>query len=400
MDSSELKRKKKEYDEFWNQFFSLDLSIAGALDTAKQFVDDINEALDLQIQFPPEITNSSMQKFKQKLDYGKQLFEDAVKVMDSKVAKEMDLSAFNSHYQRILDNRIFDIQTFSEMAFNTDNVKLYNKLLEVSLDEQLDLEIDYYHQLLQIDELTTEERIQIMEQYYAALQEKRNRDIEREQKALDEKVEKLEYFEAVTGDFTASLTESSNGIISLANGYKTLYNAQIQEGKLNEKEVNAKKKRMENLEKVVLATTVAQIVASTAQGMVDTWTGYIKETSVVNPQTAAAAGFGAAGALATLNAASLAKAIGKSVGLATTAAGQIAAARGGYISNINSLRDEGSGSVGVATPSEMETTPYSYSRTLQTVEEEEKLNRPIYVSVVDIIDMEEKVKVVENESSF
>ena len=408
IDSTELKRKKKAYDEFWNNFFNIDFSKSNgeeyfkqAIDQAKSFVDEINEALDLNIQFPPEITDESMEKFKQKLDYGKQLFEDAVNVMDSKVAKEMDLSSFNEKYENVLKKRIEDLQMFSMEALSPENIELYNKLLESSLDEQLDLEINYYQQLLQIDELTTEERIQIMEQYYSALDERRQRDIEKEQKALDEKVGKLEYFGAVTGDFTASITESSNGIISLANGYKTLYNAQIQEGKLNEKEVNAKKKRMESLEKVVLAATIAQIVASTAQGMVDTWTGYIKETSVVNPQTAAAAGFGSAAALGVLNAASLAKAIGKSVGLATTAAGQIAAARGGYISNVTSLRDEGSGGgASVAAPSEMETNPYSYSRTLQTVEEEDKLNRPIYVSVVDIIDAENKVRVTENDNSF
>ena len=54
----------------------------------------------------------------------------------------------------------------------------------------------------------------------------------------------------------------------------------------------------------------------------------------------------------------------------------------------------------VAEPVVQETNPYSYSRQVQTYEEEDKLNQPIYVKVTDINAVQERVKVVENESSY
>ena len=410
MKSNKMKAMQDEYNKFWEKFFNIDFSEEGAIEKAKQFVAEINEILGIDIQFPPEITDSSIEEFKNKLDKGKEVFADAVKEMDRQAKVEMEkdmlLKSFEGKMERIIDDMIFNVQAFSKeagAAFSLENLQTYEELHQSMLDSQLNAEITYYRNLLDITELSNTERLEIMEQYYALLEEKRQRDLEKEQKALDLKVSQLDYYAAITGDFNQSLQDSSNGIVNLANGYKTLYNAQLQEGKLNEKEVKEKKKRMQDLEKVVLAATIAQIVASTAQGMVDTWTGYIKETSVVNPQTAAAAGFGSAAALAALNAASLAKAIGKTAGLAATAAGQISAARGGYISNVSALRDEGSAGAAVSSVSqqnEMDYVPFQYTRQVQTFAEEDEINKPIWVSVQDINSVQESVRVKEEESSF
>lgn len=54
----------------------------------------------------------------------------------------------------------------------------------------------------------------------------------------------------------------------------------------------------------------------------------------------------------------------------------------------------------VAMPTVEETQPYVYSRTLQTEEEIEELNRPQFVAVKDIEDGLNKVRVTERESSF
>lgn len=325
--------------------------------------------------------------------------------IDNEFKQMEEDKSFNEKVASFLDQRIKLLESFTDEkgTFKTDQAQAYYNQVEALADQELEAEIEHYQTIISLTKEGTAERLDAMENYYAALDEKRQRDLDKEQAALDQKVAKLENFGAFTSDFTQSLTDSSNGIISLANGYKTLYNAQIQEGKLNKQEVEAKKKRMLDLEKVVLAASIAQIVASTAQGMVDTWTGYIKETSVVNPQTAAAAGVGAAGALAVLNAASLAKAIGKSVGLAATAAGQIAAARGGYISNVTNLQSEGSAgaaAASVSTPSEPDYIPFQYTRQVQTFAEEDELNRPIWVSVQDIDAAQNRVEVRDQESSF
>lgn len=54
----------------------------------------------------------------------------------------------------------------------------------------------------------------------------------------------------------------------------------------------------------------------------------------------------------------------------------------------------------VAEPVVEQSNPYSYTRSVQTFEEQDELNKPIYVSVTDINNVQNKVKVVEEESSF
>lgn len=66
----------------------------------------------------------------------------------------------------------------------------------------------------------------------------------------------------------------------------------------------------------------------------------------------------------------------------------------------NSTPSAGATSAVAQIPQVIDSTPYSYSRNLQTEEEEEKLNQPIYVSVTDINNVQNKVKVVEEESTW
>ena len=80
------------------------------------------------------------------------------------------------------------------------------------------------------------------------------------------------------------------------------------------------------------------------------------------------------------------------------------AAIGKSIASIQGLAgdssDSGGGSV-TAAPQLIDSTPYSYTRELQTdVEREEQLNTPIYVRVTDIESAQARVRVVENESTF
>lgn len=420
----QMEAKKKEYDEFLKNFFSIDFDMVGALtsnklkegedliteaqssmiDQAKDFVKEINAVLGTEIQFPPEINKENMDKFADDLKNAQELFQIAI--------DRMNASAKKADFENTLNAKLLGagraggllgekVDTFQ--AYNKDNEKLRQQQLEEIRDEEIKLEIEYYKKIVELENLSDEERREARQNLYDALEEQRQRDLEKEQAALDQRMAKLDLFADTFANVNDGLVGSSNGLIQMANGYKTLYNAQIQEGKLNEKEVKAKKKRMLDLEKVVLAATVTQIAATTAQGLVDTWAGYIKETTTINPQTAAAAGVGSAAALALLNGVSLAKAIGKSAGLAATAVGQIAAARGGYISNVSALRDEGSAgsaAASVATPTEPDYIPFQYTRQVQSFEEEEQLNRPLWISVVDIDRAQERVRIRDEESSF
>lgn len=422
----QMQAKKKEYDEFLTSFFGIDFDAVGALtsnkieegedliesaqgsmlDQAKDFVKEINEVLGTQIEFPPEITPESMEKFRNALLNAQRLFQVAIDRMEASAEKskiEDKLNNLINGVGKAGDGSILSDKVNSIYTFTTQQEEERQAYLETLRDRELQFEIKHYTDIINLENLSDQERIEARQNLYNALEEQRQRDLEKERAAFDQRMASLESFTQTYANFSQSFTDASSGVINLANGFKTLYNAQIQEGKLNEKEVKAKKKRMQDLEKVVLAASIAQIAATTAQGMVDTWTGYIKETSTINPQTAAATGPAAAATLGALNAASLAKAIGKSVGLAATAAGQIAAARGGYISNVSSLQNESSSSsaaASVSAPAEIDSTPYTYTRTVQTADEEDQLNRPIFVSVTDIESgLNNKVRVTD-ESSF
>ena len=107
-------------------------------------------------------------------------------------------------------------------------------------------------------------------------------------------------------------------------------------------------------------------------------------------------------AIAAANAVDLASTITQTVGMATMGAANMAAAIGGYVSNVKSIKggEEGGAASAVAAPAQIDTTAYTYTRQLQTQEEEEALNRPIWVSVSDIERGLNSVKVREEESTF
>lgn len=66
----------------------------------------------------------------------------------------------------------------------------------------------------------------------------------------------------------------------------------------------------------------------------------------------------------------------------------------------NSMPSSNSSSTAVAQPSLAEQNPYTYTRTLQTSEEEEKLNQPVWVSVQEINRVQERVRVTDQEATF
>ena len=200
-------------------------------------------------------------------------------------------------------------------------------------------------------------------------------------------------------DVLNSVNQSVNAISS---SYEQLINSEVQSGKITQEQADKKMKAIAALEKLMLGLTIAQIAADTAGGIQSVWKAWAME-KVTNAQTAAATGPAAAVTLAALNAKSLTTAILQTTALATNGAAQIAAATMGTISKLNAMKEAGAdgGASVVAAPSEINSTPYSYSRTLQTQDEIDELNsRPVWVSVEDISSaLNHQVKVTD-ESSF
>lgn len=244
---------------------------------------------------------------------------------------------------------------------------------------------------------THEQQLEILAQYYSVVEEMA-------EKHADLQNLQTERTKTMIEDLLNMTDQLGSALDTMQSSWKTVTDAELNAGIISKKEADKKKKQYLEMEKVATAFNVATILGDLATGSFDIWRGYIRETTTINPQTAQAAGMGSSVALAALNAKSLISAIAKQTSLAATASAQIAAARGKYKSSAIAFSQEtGSegGSVGVATtPALIDSTPYTYTRTVQTTDEEDKLNQPIWVSVVDVENALGHQVQVREESSF
>ena len=165
--------------------------------------------------------------------------------------------------------------------------------------------------------------------------------------------------------------------------------------KTTAKSAEKKKKQLIALQKAQLAVSLMAIAGETASGIMSLWKAYAGKTVANNA-------LGLPPAIMAANAVDLASTIAQTVGMATMGSANMAAAIGGYVSNVKSIKggEEGGGAAAVAAPAQIDTTAYTYTRQLQTEEEEEALNRPIWVSVTDIERGLNNAKVREEESTF
>ena len=256
----------------------------------------------------------------------------------------------------------------------------------------LEQEKGLYEQELANFKGTQDQKLALLEQYYAVCEEIYNR-----QEALEElhKERTQEIWDAATDHFDA-YTDALDSVLSTI---QNVINAEVKSGKLTEQEAKKKQKALKALEAVQLAVAIASIAGSTAAGIMDVWRGYAAEMPV-NAETAAATGPAAAATKAALDAKSLTAAIIKTAAIGTQGTAQIAAAIGGYIAKNAATPSEDSGAGVAATPALIDTTPYAYTRTVQSVEEEDELRAPIFVTVTDIEDGLKQRATVTNESSF
>lgn len=245
-------------------------------------------------------------------------------------------------------------------------------------------------------QLSYETRIALQEKYISVMEEISNRE-----KALQD-LSKQRTIEMINNliDMTDNL---GNALGTIRSSYESLIDSEVKAGKIDDKEAKNKKKRLIAMQKAETAFKIATIAADAALSIYSIWKAWGIEQAA-NASTAAAAGpILGPPMLASLNAKSLISAIAKTTSLAGTAAAQIAAARNGVIAAENNFNDGGASSSApsvAATPALVDNTPYSYTKTVQTVEEEQQLNQPIYVTVTDIEEgLGQRVKVTD-ETSF
>ena len=248
---------------------------------------------------------------------------------------------------------------------------------------------------LALTDLTNEEKLALLNEYYSREKELRDKAAEDAKEAAEKEQEAFEKkYDAINRNIDANVG-LLDSIGALSNAIAQNIERTKDDEKTTAKAAEKKKKQLIALQKVQLAVSLLAIAGETASGIMSLWKAYAGKTAANNTLVAPPA-------IAAANAIDLASTIAQTVGMATMGAANMAAAVGGYVSNVKSIKggEEGGGAAAVAAPAQIDTTAYTYTRQLQTQDEEDALNRPIWVSVSDIERGLNSVKVREEESTF
>lgn len=249
---------------------------------------------------------------------------------------------------------------------------------------------------LSLTDLTNEEKLALLNEYYSREKEMRDKAVEDAKEAAEKEREMYEHkYDAINNNIDANVG-LLDSIGALSDAISQNIERTMDDEKTTKEAAEKKKKQLIALQKVQLAVSLLAIAGETASGIMSLWKAYAGKTAANNTLVLPPA-------IAAANAVDLASTIAQTVGMATMGAANMAAAIGGYVSNVKSIQGQeggGGAAAAVAAPAQIDTTAYTYTRQLQTQEEEDALNRPIWVSVTDIERGLNSVKVREEESTF
>lgn len=389
------KENLNTFQDLSNQLNDIDFSSSGASETAEKIVEEMNARLGLGIKFPPDINKENAKTFLANVaEFGKDLvkeFNEANRQLSKAESLEKVYATWNKFLEDVRNSQHTLDEDFAKGSLSFDQ---YNLKVAQLAATNLQQEIEIQKEILANQQLSVEERTELEESYYANLAKMRENEWNEQQLQAQRSQELTEAAAGHFGEWNSSLS-------SVLGLWGNITQAQLDNGKLDEKETKKRQKRLKAIEKIQLAIAIANIASETAQGIMGVWQGFASELPV-NAETAAATGAGAVPAKAALDAKSFASALLRTGMIAAQGTAQVAAAVGGYISKSNAASDGGGGgSTGVAaTPMLIDSQPYSYMRTLQTAEEEDRLNQPIWCSIVDIENALGQQAQVREESSF
>lgn len=381
-----IEKKSSAYNDLYRNILGVDTSMPEAKEIMSGFINEINELLGTELEIPPTMDEENLAKLRNQLKQLKGEISDAAKHAYAAwlISPYEDKIALAT--QNLMDKRIEAVKKGGE--------DVGAELAAIDYEE-LETQRENYEKMLEVDGLAYDKRIEIAQNYYSVLEELRARDTELA-------LLNAERTENLFNDALDLQSQLGPALSSIGSMIEANIDAKEKEGQITKQQADSQKKDLIGLQKVIQTVNLISVAANTAAGIMGVWKAYALE-KVANAETAAATGPAAAATLAALNAKSLISAILQTTSLATQGVAQMAAIRAGTIGKISSLKGEGGngGSAGTAAqPQEIDSTPYTYTRTLQTAEEEDALNRPVWVSVTDINNAQNQVKVRDEESSF
>lgn len=396
-----LQKTRDDFGVFANELTNVSERIKGLSENdAEAFFQDwadrVEAATGIVMKFPPKMDempfSARVQEFYKTVDAMKEKIQASIKEAEKKAEDNKIVEKLNATLAKENEDQLRSwlSQPMEETMndFYVREAENGRKMLELEKETIAQELIDFKG--------TNEQKIEMWQRYYEVVAEMRESDWAAEQLMEERKRSILEsQFELFD-----TMASSINNVIG---SYASLIEQERNSSKITKAEAEKKKNALIALENVALVVNAAQVAASTVASVQDIWRGYTLEL-VNNAQTAAATGPAAAATKTALDAKSLIAASVRTASVIAAGVANVAAAAMGSIQKIRSLKDSGndggSATAAVAAPREIDSNPYTYTRTLQTSEEEDAVNRPIYVSVTDINDMQNKVQVVESESSF
>lgn len=311
-------------------------------------------------------------------DFGKKDF--MAQNNDAEIAKEVELATLKAS--------LINDETLSEEE--------KANLIKAKEQELWDFKQQNLLDELSLTDLTNEEKLALLNEYYSREKEARDKAAEDAKEAAEKEIEAFEKkYDAINRNIDANVG-LLDSIGAISDAIAQNIERTMEDEETTSKSAEKKKKQLVALQKVQLAVSLLAIAGETASGIMGLWKAYAGKTAANNTLVAPPA-------IAAANAVDLASTISQTVGMATMGAANMAAAIGGYISNVKSIQGQESGggaAAAVAAPAQIDTTAYTYTRQLQTQEEEDALNKPIWVSVSDIERALNRVKVREEESTF
>lgn len=402
VDEESLYKWKQGYDYIVNSIHSIagktKMSKDEAIAVMKGFVDEANELFGTEFVLPPTLNEEFLSTFR----VGMYDWLNMINGIIKRKAPEILKKSWNEGVESQLNEEFaksakVSVDVYVEALKKGVSENEMATIVAENEREALQNQADWLYTAMIDTQVLYDKKIEYMQQYYDVVAQMREMDWAAER--LD--IQRRE--ELISNSF-ATYDSLSQSIQTVTSSIGALIQAQLNDGKITKQEAEKKKKTLIALEKVALAVNIAQIAASTAAGIMDVWKSYGAELAL-NAETAAATGPAAAATKAALDAKSLASAIIRTAAIGTAGAANIAAATMGTISKVQSLKDDGGGGGGAAgvtaNVAEINSEPYTYTRTLQTSEEEDVIyNKDIWVSVSDIESgLNHKVKVTD-ESSF
>lgn len=313
-----------------------------------------------------------------------------LEILELQVAKQKELSDYKA--QIMADETLKNNEKYELIAAKEEEV---NNAIKSKEQELFELKQNYTLQEIELYAHTDAEKLALKQKYYDEEARMRDEALQAEKEKAEKEREMYERkYDAINNNIDANVG-LLDSIGALSDAISQNIERTMDDEKTTAKAAEKKKKQLIALQKVQLAVSLLAIAGETASGIMSLWRAYAGKTAANNTLVLPPA-------IAAANAIDLASTIAQTVGMATMGAANMAAAIGGYVSNVKSIQGQegGGGAAAVAAPAQIDTTAYTYTRQLQTQEEEDALNRPIWVSVSDIERGLNSVKVREEESTF